>query len=115
MKTLLEKFSAFGPKIVAITDGRRGAYAYDGSRMLRVPMYPDSRPPYERTGAGDAFASTITSALALGKPLEEALLWGPINAMAKVQKIGGHEGLLTRPELEKYLAEAPPEYKLETL
>jgi hypothetical protein len=39
-----------------------------------------------------------------------ALRWAPINSMSVVQKIGARAGLLTRPELEKYLAAAPAEY-----
>lgn len=114
-KVLLEALRALGPKIVVMTDGRDGAYAYDGTRFLFVPMYPDDREPFERTGAGDAFASTVTSALALGKPLEEALLWGPINSMAVVQQVGAQDGLLTRDALEAYLGKAPDTYAIQTL
>jgi sugar/nucleoside kinase (ribokinase family) len=113
--TLLEKVYALGPKSVIITDERNGAYAYNGKEKLYIPMYPDSRLPVERTGAGDAFASTVTSALALGKPFAEALLWGPINAMAVVQKIGAQAGLLTRAEIEQYLKDAPSTYAVTRL
>ncbi len=114
-KKLMGALRALGPKIVVMTDGRNGAYADDGTRQWFVPMYPDPRPPYERTGAGDAFASTVVAALVLGKPLEEALLWGPVNSMEVVQKVGAQEGLLTRDALEGFLAKAPPEYKLTAL
>jgi sugar/nucleoside kinase (ribokinase family) len=110
IKTLLSSIAALGPKIVAITDGTNGAYAHDGTRYLRIPMYPDTRGPFERTGAGDAFASTVVSALALGEPLDRALLWGPINSMSVVQDVGAQRGLLTREVIQKYLDEAPPEY-----
>jgi ribokinase len=112
VKELLTQMRALGPKIVLITDGTAGAYAYDGTVMCKVPMFPDQRQPYERTGAGDAIASTIVSALALGRPLEEALLWGPINSMSVVQEIGAQKGLLTRDTLESVLFHAPPEYRL---
>lgn len=112
IKTLLTNVRALGPKIVAITDGTKGAYAFDGSRFLCVPMYPDTRGPFERTGAGDAFASSVTSALAMGEPLEKALLWGPINSMSVVQDVGAQKGLLTREALERFLHEAPTEYAI---
>lgn len=112
---LLTKLRAFGPKIAIITDGPNGAFADDGSHQYSVPLYPDPKPPYDRTGAGDAFASAVSAALALGKPLDEALLWGPINSMAVVQKIGAQEGILHRDELEKLLSEAPADYKLTVL
>lgn len=109
---LLQKLAALGPKTVIVTDGRKGATAYDGTRMLSVPMYPDTRPPFERTGAGDAFSSTVTAALTLGKPLDEALLWGPVNSMSVVQEIGAQKGLLSREALEQLLADAPDEYRI---
>lgn len=112
VKMLMQGLAALGPKIVVVTDGTNGAYAYDGSRFLRVPMYPDDRGPFERTGAGDAFASTVVAALALGKPLDEALLWGPINSMSVVQEVGAQKGLLTRESLDKHLADAPASYAI---
>lgn len=115
VKMLMEGLAALGPKIVVVTDGTNGAYAYDGTRFLRVPMYPDDRGPFERTGAGDAFASTVVAGLALGKPLDEALLWGPINSMSVVQEVGAQKGLLTRAQLEKHLLEAPSTYAITEL
>ena len=115
IRELLEKMRALGPQLVLITDGTKGAYGYDGERMLFVPMYPDPKEPYERTGAGDAMTSTVAGALALGKSFEEALLWGPVNAMTVVQEIGAQKGLLSRGALERYLAEAPAEYKVTPL
>lgn len=115
LKALIAGLHALGPKIVVITDNTDGAYASDGAHAWHVPMYPDDREAYERTGAGDAFASTLTAALALGKPLEEALLWAPINSMAVVQEVGAQKGLLTRAQIEEHLARAPESYRLESI
>lgn len=109
-KKLMAKISALGPKIVVVTDGPKGAYAYADGKAWFMRAYPDPKPPYERTGAGDAFSSTITAALGLGLPLEEALRWGPINSMSVVQDVGAQVGLLTRDKLEGYLKTAPPDY-----
>ncbi len=112
-KQLLEMLRALGPKTAIITDGRAGAYAMDETAAAwYIPMYPDEREPFERTGAGDAFASSVVSALAMGIPIEKALLWGPINAAEVVQKIGAQEGLRTRKELEERLHAAPDTYAL---
>lgn len=107
---LLKGLRALGPKIPVITDGAKGAYALDGESVWFMPIYPDPAPPVDRTGAGDSFASTFTSALALGLDIKTALAWGPINSMSVVQYIGAQKGLLTRAELEKYLANAPKEF-----
>jgi ribokinase len=117
MKELLAKVKALGPKTVVITDDKRGAYAIeeDSNAMWHVPRYPDPKPPFEITGAGDAFASTTVAALALGLPFKEALLWGPTNASAVLQKIGAQGGLLTRRELEHNLKNPPAPFALEPL
>lgn len=110
IKKLLQGIVGLGPKIVVITDGVKGAYLFDGKEMLFMPMYPDPKPPISRTGAGDAFSSTFTVALALGKDIREALRWGPVNSMSVVQGIGARQGLLTREKLEEYLKKAPADY-----
>ncbi len=112
---LAKALHALGPKIVVITDGPNGAYASDGTKIIKMPNYPDPQPPYDRTGAGDAFASTTVAALALGEPLEVALRWAPINSMSVVQKLGAQAGLLRREEIEQYLQDAPEFYHEEQL
>ncbi len=104
-----------GPKMVSISDGPNGAYLYANDELWQIPIYPDIAPPVDRTGAGDAFASTITSALALGLKPEEALTWGPINSMSVVGAIGAQKGLLPKEKLEDYLKNAPSEYKIKKL
>lgn len=112
---LAAAFHEMGAKTVVITDGPDGAYASDGTRLFQMPNYPDATPPKDRTGAGDAFASTFVTALALGEDIETALRWAPINSMNVVQHIGAQVGLLTREEIEHYLATAPEEYQLKQL
>ena len=112
---LLPKMIEYGPNIAVITDGPRGAYASDGKRTYHMPMYPDPAPAVDRTGAGDAFASTVTAMLASGMSLQDALERGPINSMNVVQHIGAQAGLLTRGRLEELLRIAPDSYKLEKL
>ncbi|MCE9548812.1 carbohydrate kinase family protein [Candidatus Nomurabacteria bacterium] len=108
---LSKGISALGPKMVAISDGPNGAYLYLNNELWFMPIYPDPVPPFERTGAGDAFSSTFTAGLALGMSPLEALAWGPINSMAVVQEIGAQKGLLSREKLEEYLKNAPADYK----
>lgn len=110
IKTLLTKMHELGPKIVCITDGPNGAYVFDGSEYLKMRTYPDPKAPLQRTGAGDAFSSTVTSALVMGVDLKEALRWGPVNSMSVVQKLGAQAGLLPKGKLEELLQLAPPDY-----
>lgn len=108
---LIDKLHALGPKTVIVTDGPDGAYASDGEQRLKMPLYPDPAPPVERTGAGDAFASTFVAALIKGNALEGALQWAPINSMSVVQKVGAQAGLLSEAELERWLEQAPDWYR----
>ncbi|MEK7669095.1 MAG: carbohydrate kinase family protein [Patescibacteria group bacterium] len=111
IKNLLKEMHDIGPNVVVITDGPKGAYAYDGYEGFFMPPFPDSKPPYDRTGAGDAFSATFTSAIALGKSLFDAFLWAPINSMSVVQYVGAQKGLLTQEEILKYLSRAPQDYR----
>lgn len=108
-KKLMDMLAALGPKTIVMTDGFNGAYAFDGKDYWFMPIYPHK--PYERTGAGDAFASTVTSALALGKTLEEALMWAPINSMSVVLDVGAQRGLLSPEKIAEFLGKAPADYK----
>ena len=115
IKELLAKMRDLGPEIVVITDGPKGAYSYDGAEYLFMPIYPDPKPPYSRTGAGDAFSSTVVAGLIAEKTLAESLAWAGINSMAVVQQVGAQKGLLTREKLEEYLKNAPEDYKARKL
>lgn len=115
MHDLFNKFHALGPKIVVITDGPSGAYASDGENRYKMPPYPDPAPPYERTGAGDAFSSAFVGALIKGNTIEGALQWAPINSMNVVQKVGAQEGLLRQAQIEEFLASAPDWYRPERI
>lgn len=123
VQKLLGMMHSLGPRIVVITDGTKGAYASDASTTLStggpqawfMPPYPDPKPPLSRTGAGDAFSSTFTVALALGKSVPDALSLAPINSMSVVQHIGARAGLLAMPALEAFLAKAPAGYKPQPL
>lgn len=108
---LFDRLHSYGPKIVCITDGPDGAYASDGATRYSMPLYPDPGPPVERTGAGDAFASTFVAALAKGNTIEGALQWAPINSMNVVQHTGAQNGLLNEKEIGELLERAPEWYK----
>lgn len=115
LPTLLSGLQNLGPKIVCITDGKNGAFMREGEQNYFMPIYPDEKPPYERTGAGDAFASAFTAALVLGLPATEAIRWAPINSMNVVQYVGAQKGLLSRADIEHYLERAPANYQVTKL
>ena len=86
-------------KIVVITDGKNGAYAYNG--IERYTVVPRKIKAVETTGAGDAFASGVTAGVMLGKSLEDSLRMGQFEAESVIQYIGAKNKLLGRREIEK--------------
>jgi sugar/nucleoside kinase (ribokinase family) len=112
---LFDRLHDLGPKIVVISDGHDGAYASDGVNRYKMPIYPDPKKPYERTGAGDAFTSTFVAALMRGGNIESALYWAPINSMSVVQKVGAQAGLLSESEINRLLRAAPHWYHPEKI
>lgn len=115
IKKLLDGLEHLGPHTLIITDGHNGAYMKYDNTYFNMPIYPDSKPPYERTGAGDAFFSTFITYLAKGYDPAYAIKRAPINSMSVVQYIGAREGLLSEEEIEEYLKKAPQDYELKIL
>lgn len=108
---LFNKLHSLGPKIVVISDGPKGSYASDGENRFKMPIYPDIKPPLERTGAGDAFTSTFVAAIIHGNTVDGALQWAPISSMNVVQHVGAQAGLLNERQLAELLSKAPESYK----
>ncbi len=96
---------ALGPKYVVVTDGKAGAYAYDGVQLDFAPMFPGER--VEATGAGDAFSTGFLGALMHGRTHREALMWGSVNAASVVGQIGPTKGLLSHAQIKTRLKERP--------
>ena len=111
MKKLLGDIRALGPKIAVVTDARNGSYVQTGEGSWHAPMYPDPAPPINRTGAGDATASTTVAYMIGGLAPQEALLRGLVNSAAVVQKVGAQAGLLTKDEIEMWYAKQPADFK----
>lgn len=128
IKHLLLELRKLGPKLPVITDGPLGAYTFDvdiahietlaideNTPVIHLPIYPDPLPPLERTGAGDAFASTFTSAIIRGKDIQTGLIWGSINSMSVCQQIGAQRGLLTEEALQGWIEKAPEGWEIQTV
>ncbi len=107
IKELLLGLHMLGPQSIVITLGPKGAYGADKTGIYFAPPFAPEVPAFERTGAGDAFASATTSALVLGKTLQEALSWGSINGANVCQFVGAQEGLLTQAQIQAELFKKP--------
>ena len=87
-----------GAKVVAITDGHRGAWGYDGRELLHAEALMQQA--VDSTGAGDAFTSGFLAARIKGSDLDVCLKWGIANSSFSVKEYGGQKGLLNEEEIE---------------
>jgi len=109
IKQMLFQLYDMGPQLVIITDGPKGAWAFDGRELWYCDIYPVA--VVERTGAGDSFAAGVTAALMLDQPLEEALRWGAINSAGVISEVGPQRGLLTMTKMSEALKRPQPSIK----
>lgn len=103
-KQLLQGMIQLGAKKAVVTDGSNGSYGFDGNKFYRTGILPVDA--YERTGAGDSFATGVLTALVQGKEMSEALLWGTVNSASVIGHIGPQEGLLKKEQLPEWLERA---------
>lgn len=92
----------WGPKVFVLTNGRKGAYAYDGQKIHYSPIYPIK--VADTTGAGDAFGASFIAGLKMFKnDLDKAIKVATINTAFQVSVLGAQKGILFLKDLKKYL------------
>ena len=102
IKAMLQTLKVQEYQVIVITDGGKGAYAYDGQRYYYCPTFPS--PVVSTLGAGDAFASTFCAALRrTDLDVGRSLMYASVNSAAVVSKFGATEGFLTFEEIEERL------------
>jgi len=79
--------------LVLLTDGPKGSYACDGTKIYKAGIYEDV-PVIDRLGAGDAFNSGFVAAIAQGWTVERALTLASANSTGVVSQIGSKAGIL---------------------
>ena len=86
------------PPLVAITNGRDGAYIFTDSRQFYSPII--NTKPIDETGAGDSFGSAFVAALIYKKSPQDALFWAIKNSASVVSYLGAKTGLLKLKEIK---------------
>jgi fructokinase len=98
-KFLLERLMELETKVVALTDGKRGAWVASGGEIIFSEGLMVAA--VDSTGAGDAFLSGFLAAYVKEKSSEECLRWGIANSASVVEHYGAIEGLLPEEEILK--------------
>jgi len=106
IRKMLRKLKKTKAKIVVITDGKNGAYAFDGKTFYQCGEFPAA--VVSTLGAGDAFASTFVSFLEKTEwDIEKSMLAASINSASVVEQFGAQDGLLTVSEILNKISENP--------
>lgn len=92
---LLYALHEFCP-VCIITDGRNGAMAMAGDKVVAAGLYDAEAKPVDRTGAGDAFCSGFTLKYAQGESLADCVHYASANSASVVEKMGSKPGILRR-------------------
>ncbi|MDP3964832.1 MAG: carbohydrate kinase family protein, partial [bacterium] len=106
-RSLVKTLRSWGPKVVVITNGKKGVYAYAGEKVVFHQALVGKQT--DTTGAGDAFGSTfvagyIRSRGELALPLREAA----VNSSSVVRQVGAQAGLLRRKALTEEIHKQYP-------
>ncbi len=94
---LMGKLKEMGPKIVALTNGREGAWVSDERDIFFSKLLVKN--PVDSLGAGDGFSSGFISGILMGESIEDALRWGMANSTNVIMFYGAKEGLLNREQM----------------
>lgn len=106
IKKMLKTLKVMNYQVIVITDGKNGAYAYDGEKYYYCPVFPSKT--VSTLGAGDAFASTFCGALKRTHlDIGKSLMYGSVNSASVISYFGATEGLITFEEIEEIFKQNP--------
>lgn len=91
MQLLLQELYKLNSKIVIITDGIRGSFAFDGGKAYFEASSGEI--PIEKTGAGDAYESGFLAQYLKTGDIQAAMRNGTENAASVIKFVGAVEGL----------------------
>ena len=96
---LLQILHMWGARIIGMTDGKRGAWSFDGKQYWYCPIYT-VHGVVDSTGAGDAFGSGFFAAILESKTIDQGLIYGIANSGSVVGSYGAIDGLLSKEAIE---------------
>lgn len=92
LKSVIKQIYYYGPKIVVVTRGEKGAIVFDGQTFYSQPAKKTR--VVNVTGAGDAFISGFLAYFIKYSSVKKALQGGIMNSAAVISKIGAQRGLM---------------------
>lgn len=94
---MLKKLASFGPQVVVITEGKKGAQVFYGKKIYKQKA--TQQKAIDTTGVGDAFGATFVASFDHHQSITHALKIAMKNSGSVVTKLGAQNGLLTKAKL----------------
>ncbi|MBD3281985.1 hypothetical protein GF391_04540 [Candidatus Uhrbacteria bacterium] len=94
LEEIVKKLGPMPQQALIITDGPKGAYAYnpEDKSLTHIQAIPGKR--RNTTGAGDAFGSGFTASFIKDKDIQSALCVGSHNSIGVITTMGAKAGIL---------------------
>lgn len=94
-------FQRYVPKVVVITQGKRGGILYDGQSLLSYPIYPAK--VVDSNGAGDVFHGAFAAGLVYGYSYQKCCHFASAVSGLKCTGIGARESVPDFKTVQDYL------------
>lgn len=107
---LFKGLCKLGPKVACVTNGKKEMHVYDGKYLYKGK--PHNIGAKERTGAGDAFASSFLAGFIKRNDIEFAMQLGVANAESVIGYYGSMNKLLSWKEAVKVINKKPIKVKV---
>lgn len=99
IENLIKIIHSWGPKIAVITNGKYGAYAFDGKKIYKQTVVKEKK-RVDTTGVGDAFGSAFVAGLELyNGDIKKAMQLAARNSASVISEQGAQNGLLSKKDI----------------
>lgn len=86
-------FEQYRPKVVVITQGKKGGLMYDGKKLVHYPAFPVDA--VDTNGSGDVFHGAFAFALTKGYSYEHCCVLSSAVSALKCTQVGARKGVPT--------------------
>lgn len=96
-------FAGYAPRVVVITQGKRGGILYDGKQLRTYPIYPAT--VVDSNGSGDVFHGAFAAGLVKGYSMESCCHFSSAVSALKCTGVGARESVPDLETVKNYLKE----------
>ena len=96
-------FERYSPRVVVITQGKRGGIHYDGKQVTAYPIYPAE--VVDSNGSGDVFHGAFAAGLCMGLDTLASCHFSSAVSALKCMGVGARESVPNLETVKKYMKE----------